>query len=584
MAELWRRRTRRSVVSRLREANHRPHYVVCGQDALVVQVVKELLKEAVRVTVVVPVRRRAEGPDVRAISGIRVLVADRLDEDTFRAAGLRGAASLALLHQDDVGNIHAALCAQEIEPNIRIVMRMFNMSLGYRVKHLFPDCQVMSDAAMAAPAFVAAALGEVAPTYFRHGGRSLFVARRGDVRPEAVVCGLADLSDPENPALLPPDDSRADLVLAEANGKHPATDLPARRLARLRRRQLMRRPITVVLRALRSFVTRKIGIATLAVLAVVAIAGYLLSHLEPFSSWQAVYLALITTFSGADPEPDRPVAGQIVQIVLTLSGLALIPLITAAVVDGIVNARLVLDRGRLQADREGHIVVIGLGNVGTRVIRQLHDLGFEVVAIDKNPDARGAAIAEQLDIPFIIGDAARSETLRMASVGKAQALVVVTTDDVTNLEAALNAREMTPDLHVVLRLYDNDLAERIQRVFGIGVSRSVSHLAAPTFAAAMLDREVLATLPVERELLLVAEVTVAANSPLVGQPIVKVNHPHLVRVIAYAGSHESRPDWTPRRQQRLAAGDRLTVVAPKVGLNWLLRRITPPSSNPDRAG
>jgi Trk K+ transport system NAD-binding subunit len=557
--------------------------VVCGQDAFTVQLVKELLKESVRVTVVVPSRRPPEGPDIRSISGIRVLLADRLDEDTFRAAGLQGAAGLALLHQDDVGNIHAALCAQEVEPKIRVVMRMFNMSLGRRVKRLFADCQVMSDAAMAAPAFVAAALGEVAPTHFRHAGRTLFVARRDDVRREEVVCGLADLTDPDNPVVLPEDEGRADLVLAEATGKPPGTELAARRIVRLRRRRDLVRPVIVLLQALRSFVTRKIGIATLAVLAVVMIFGYLLNHVEDIGSWQALYLALITTFSGADPETDKRVASQVIQIVLTFSGLTLIPLVTAAVVEGVVNARLALDQGRRHTEWEGHIVVIGLGNVGTRVIRQLHDLGIEVVAIDKDPDARGAAIAEQLNIPFIVGDGAREETLRMASVAKAQALVVVTTDDVTNLEAALNAREITPDLHVVLRLYDNDLAERIQRVFGIGMTRSVSHLAAPTFAAAMLDREVLATLLVEREALLVAEVVVHNRSPLVGQPIFAANRPHLVRVIAHAPAGQSRANWSPPTHERLAAGDRLTVVAPKLGLNWLLSRTVPPPRNPDPA-
>lgn len=572
MAELWRRRTRRSVVTRLREGNNRPHYVVCGQGAFAVQLVEELLKESARVTVVVPSRRPADGPDIRSLTGVRLLPADRLDEDTFRAAGLRGASGLALLHQDDVGNIHAALCAQEVEPGIRVVMRMFNMRLGERVKYLFTDCQVLSDADIAAPAFVAAALGEVAPAHFVHAQRTLFVARREDVRPEQVVCGLANLTEPESPEVLPPDEDTADMVLAAATGGPAGTDAATRR--RIRRR-LHRRPLHVFLRALRSFVTRKIGVATVSVLGVLLAFGFLLTHVEPMGSWQALYLALITTFSGADPEIEKPVAAQVIQIVLTFSGLALIPLVTAAVVDGIVNARLAIDKGRLHTEREGHIVVIGLGNVGSRVIRQLHAFGLEVVAIDKDPDARGATIAEQLDIPVIVGDGARTETLNMASVSKAQALVMVTTDDVTNLEAALNAREIRPDLHVVLRLYDNDLAERIQRVFGIGVTRSVSHLAAPTFAAAMLDREVLATLPVARVALMVAEVAVAAGSPLVGQPVSAVNQPHLVRVISRTPAEQSRPVLSPPLDEPLAAGDRVTVVAQKRGLNWLVKQASP---------
>ena len=53
------------------------------------------------------------------------------------------------------------------------------MSLGHGVRVLFHNCAVLSDAAIAAPAFVASALGEVAPSYVRLPGRTLYVAERG---------------------------------------------------------------------------------------------------------------------------------------------------------------------------------------------------------------------------------------------------------------------------------------------------------------------------------------------------------------------------------------------------------------------
>jgi Trk K+ transport system NAD-binding subunit len=581
MVDPWRNRARRAVESRLRDGlrpngDPRPHYVVCGQDPLAFHLVNELLKESVRVTVVVPPRRRADGPDIRTITGIRVVKAERLDEPTLRAAGLVGASGLALMHQDDVGNIHAAFCAQDVAPDVRVVMRMFNTSLGHRVKRLLNDCQVMSDASMAAPVFVAAALGEVAPTHFRHFGRTLFVARRGDVPPETVVSGLADLGDPGDPQVLPGDQGSADLVLAEATGQPAGTVLAARRIVRSRRR---RRPAAVLLRAVRSFITRKIGIAVLAVLVIVVIFGVLLFAAKAGTFWNALYLTLLTTLSGADVDTDATVSVQIMQVVLTLAGLALIPLITAAVVDGMVKARLALDADE-STPYQDHVVVIGLGNVGTRVIRQLTDLGIEVVAIDKNPEARGAAIARQLDIPFIVGDAGREETLRLASVDTSQALVVVSTDDVTNLQAALSGRELKPDLRVVLRLFDGDFARRVQKVFNIETSHSVSYLAAPAFAAALRERDVIATIPIERHVLLVAEVPVAPGSALAGRSIAAATQPRSVRVIALSKGNEPRPRWSPPGESQIAAGDRVTVVARKDGLGWLIRQASLPPAVP----
>ncbi|MGW0431985.1 potassium channel family protein [Micromonospora sp. NPDC003197] len=585
MVDPWRFRARRAVETKLRDGlrpngDPRPHYVVCGQDALAFHLVNALLGDdmqagSVRVTVIVPHRRRMDGPDIRTIRGIRLIKSDRLDEETFQAAGLIGASGLALLHQDDVGNIHAALCAQEVEPRLRVVMRMFNTNLGNGIRQLFPDCAVLSDASMAAPAFVAAALGEVAPTYFRHGGRTLYVARRADVRPEQVVCGLADTRDTNNLRVLPEDEEQDDLVLAEAVGQPPGTELAARRIWQGRQRRRRQRPWKLFQQAVRSFATRKIGIATIVVLAVVALFGVVLSWAEHVNVWEALYLTLVTTVSGADPDVQKSEAGQVMQVVLTLAGLALIPLITAAVVDGMVNARLALDAGRLQTPREGHVIVVGLGNVGTRVMGQLNDLGIEVVAIDKDPAARGAARAQRLNIPLIIGDGAREETLHAASVNTCHALVVVSTDDVTNLQAALNGRAANPDLRVVLRLFDGDFAARIQKAFNIGTSRSVSYLAAPSFAAALLNRAVIATIPVDRHALLVAEVPVTAGSPLAGGRLGAVSQPHGVRVIAVTRSGQTRLDWSPSAEEPINPGDRLTVVARRAGLTWLLRQASP---------
>ncbi|QDY11971.1 TrkA family potassium uptake protein [Micromonospora sp. HM134] len=555
----------------------RPHYVVCGGDPLAYWVVRALLGTdlahgRVRITLVVPERRRSEGPDGRDIEGVQVVRADRLDEATFRRAGLAGADGLALLHQDDVGNMQAALCAQDVEPRLRLVVRMFNTSLANGLRQLFPDSAVLSDASMAAPAFVAAALGEVAPTHFRHGGRTLYVARRADVRPADVVCGLAVTTDPELVRVLPADEQAADVVLAEATGQPAGTELAARRLVRARRR---RRPLAVLLRAVRSFATRKIGIAVLTLLGVIALLGWLNARAVAVSWTEALYLTLVTTLSGQDPDVTKPAAAQIMQVVLNLAGLALIPLITAVVVDGIVNARLALHAGRIQPERTGHVVVVGLGNIGTRVMAQLHDFGVEVVAIDRSAEARGAALARRLGVPLIVGDAAREETLRSASVEHCQALVVVSTDDGVNLRAALNGRALNPELRVVLRLFDGDFAERIQRAFGIGISRSVSYLAAPSFAAALLDRAVIATIPVDRHALLVVEVPVAAGAALDGRPLGAVARPGEVRLLAHSRPGH-RTDWRADPRMVISAGDRLTVVARRAGLSALLRETTPP--------
>ena len=583
-------------MSRLRERNGddgRPHFVVCGADALVYTLADELARSGrgVRLTVVTPIELRRDVPDfgeLRAL-GVRVITADRLDEQAFRDAGLAGAEALALVMPDDMVNLHAALCAREVEGHLRVVVRMFNTGLGTGVRKLFADCAVLSDAAMAAPAFVAAALGEVAPTHFRYAGRTLFVGRRGDVPPRSVVLSLTGPTGSGRAGVLPADPEPGaakptDLVLAEATGRPSAQAVTAGRLARAGR---WRRPWLAFGRAFQLGLRSRLGAAVLSALAITLLSGSILTRSTGVHGlWRSIYITLLTVVGSSNVDPSQPGVAQVAQAVLAISGVALLPLITAAVVDGVVKTRLSLERNELRGVHAGHIVLVGIGNVGTRVLRQLLDLGVDVVAIDRAADARGAEVAARHGVPFIVGDAAREETLRAASIDTCQALVVVSTDDSVNLQAALHARAVRADIRVVLRLFDDDFARRVQAAFNIDISRSVSRLCAPAFAAAMLERDVLATIPVDRHALMVAAVKVLAGSELDGAPLEAADTPGSARVIAMTAAGAEWVDWAPDPRRVLAPGDEVVVVARRAGLRLLSEQAAPPLQEPrlDAAG
>ncbi len=177
---------------------------------------------------------------------------------------------------------------------------------------------------------------------------------------------------------------------------------------------------------------------------------------------------------------------------LTFDGMAFLPVVTAAV----VGARLTGSLRSKERPLSGHVIVAGLGNVGTRIAGQLHDLGVDVVCVDRDENAAGIRLARQLGLRVVIGETTREETLRAAGIRTSQALVSVTNSDIVNLETALHARALAADVRLVLRLSDDDLAERVQKTVGNAISRSVPYLAAPAFAAAMLEHQVLRTIPV----------------------------------------------------------------------------------------
>ncbi|MGH3570499.1 MAG: hypothetical protein ACRDQI_02635 [Pseudonocardiaceae bacterium] len=100
---------------------------------------------------ILPSVERNHGPQIAALPKVRVIEAPDLNEGAFLAAGVEQASAVALVSQDDVGNIHAARRAQELNSDLRLVIRFFNMNLGHRIRTLFPGCTVLSDAATAAP-------------------------------------------------------------------------------------------------------------------------------------------------------------------------------------------------------------------------------------------------------------------------------------------------------------------------------------------------------------------------------------------------------------------------------------------------
>jgi Trk K+ transport system NAD-binding subunit len=130
-----------------------------------------------------------------------------------------------------------------------------------------------------------------------------------------------------------------------------------------------------------------------------------------------------------------------------------------------------------------------------------------------------------------IGDAGLDETLAGLRLDRARALVVVTGDDVANLQAALLARVHAPRLRIVLRLTNTDLAARVERAAGIQLSRSPHALAAPAFVAAVLGEVAAAVVPVGHGVMQIATMVAQRASE-----VAELEHAHEARVIAVDGT------------------------------------------------
>jgi voltage-gated potassium channel len=208
---------------------------------------------------------------------------------------------------------------------------------------------------------------------------------------------------------------------------------------------------------------------------------------------------------------------------------------------------------------KNQIIVCGIGKVGYRVILELLKFGREIVAIEINPEGRFVEKVKRLGVPLIIANARRSENIREAGVERAQAIIACTNDELTNLDIALDAREINPGIIIVVRMFDSDLARRIESGFGIQTAVSTSALSAPIFASAAMGLNVRHSFYVGDDLLHLGEIEIQPQSTLTQWDVARLEGELDLSVVCYQS--DSCPDFHPDDSQPLEAHTRILVLA-----------------------
>ena len=115
-----------------------------------------------------------------------------------------------------------------------------------------------------------------------------------------------------------------------------------------------------------------------------------------------------------------------------------------------------------------HVVVCGLGRFGLRIVQLLREQKIAVVAItssETREDRRVAAL--DLGAQLITGDFRFPDTREAGRLESARALILATSDDLINLETALDVRSQHPELCLVMRHSDARLGDRLEHDFDI---------------------------------------------------------------------------------------------------------------------
>lgn len=359
-----------------------------------------------------------------------------------------------LLHNDDLC-LRYALAVAHAAPSVRIVVSIFDATVSEQIRLLLPNCVVSSPGGLAAPVLAAACLA-----------------------PGAAALGL--------------DQGRAGTEYVVLDGTvtrrtwrrtHPRAGAFQSWLAS----QALPHDTGSLL-----LVAGLVGIAAMVVLDWVWLRLLGVPGAEAFQK----AVAVVATVGAATHHGAAYAIYSGIAMLLTLFFAAMF---TAGLVDQLLGPRLVGLFGPRALPRRGHVIVVGLGQVGLKLCRHLLALGVPVVGVERDATSRYLAMARSLRIPVVVGHGGDRSLLERLRIRQATALAAVGSADLDNIAVAVAARGVEHRARVVVRAGEHEAIGETASLLPLGETRDITELTAAFVIAQLYGRQVAMALSDGRE-------------------------------------------------------------------------------------
>ncbi len=586
-------------------ADWRGHVIVCGLRGVGLRIVEQLNLSGVPAVVI------DDDPDLRLARvltswGVPHVQGSSRVAETLTGAGLAGAAAVVCAAEDDLHTLETALLTRQLREDVRVVAQLGNPAVGRALSQV--GVAVLDVAGLSAPSVVEACLQSSAQDIRLSGERfiaawtaapkaaslrelygalapiAVVPAAGGDV----VICPGRDVQVAAGDDVMvigTPEELRKAGVSAHA-GESGRPGSPRGAAAAAQRAWHL--VLSLLHAADRRLVLAMAALVTVLIAATVVLRlAFQLTSTQHLSLLEALYFTVETiTTVGYGDFSFRGQAPWLMAcaVCLMLAGALFVAVFFALLTNVLVSRRIEESLGRQQiTGLTGHVLVIGLGAVGMRVVQRLMAAGRDIVVVEKSEHNRHLGQLRALGVPAVIADATLPETLESVRLAHASAVAVVTSDDLANLETGLAVRdqlgarwETTP---VVLRIFDPQLARSVKASFGFTMVRSTAALAAPWFVGAALGLDVLSTFYAGDVPLLVARLTITPDGGLHGVAMHDLGA--RTRVLALRRAADKLIlEHPPRRNTRFRPDDEAYLIGPYDELLTVLRRDRPSPQAP----
>jgi voltage-gated potassium channel len=229
--------------------------------------------------------------------------------------------------------------------------------------------------------------------------------------------------------------------------------------------------------------------AVLAFAVLVLVSSVYFSRVLKLRVLDATYFVWTTVFTvgyGDISLYQAPDEAKAVGMALMFAGAALMAVFYALLSGWVVARRLDVRAGRVAERGHGHVVIAGAGNIGFRVARIMADRGHRIVVVERNAGSHNAMALRAEGHHVIIADASLDDSLALAGVDNALAVLALTDADAVNLSVALALRDRPASIPVVARLSSPELAAHVG-ARGDALAASSVTIAGEAFARAALS-------------------------------------------------------------------------------------------------
>lgn len=202
-----------------------------------------------------------------------------------------------------------------------------------------------------------------------------------------------------------------------------------------------------------------------------------------------------------------------------------------------------------------YVVVIGGGNVGYYLTKELLAAGHEVVVIEQD-QARARQIADELGSIVIAADGCEGRYQAEAGMGRADVVAAVTGDDAVNLAASQVAKMRFNVPRSIARVNDPK-NERLFKRLSIDETVSPTHVILGVIEHEIPIHDLLHLAELEGGEVQIVEAQLDADSPVIGRELRDLELPEGSSIAVMIRDDRVQ---TVRSDTRLRAGDKLLAV------------------------